>query len=245
MINTTLFELDNVPRGLEGLTAELFADLYDLVSKFGKVGPKGQTRRVRSPEGVKEINVLVTVPPSPYRHFVISEAAIAGRVVVGSDRHCFLLKDGYHSAVLWDKNVTVDDVKALIASTDAIMRQRRFFDEAGERMRVTSDSSEPKISVEASFAKPRAKIIIRDIDDPAAIPSLFDHPNDVAWKPIVGNAFMVFHARDRRYFDRQQEVTVEVLARLGISEADLSKQPKRVLQRISALVLKEMKKSFN
>src|SRR3989344_5531610 len=125
-----LFQLGPSATELPGVSADLFAELNDIVRKFGNYDLIDNVARL-SMNGPIEVHVISTLD-SFRRKLVIFGRG--GEALGENTRVVKLGNDGSSSAV-WDKRVSVSEVQAFIACIDSEMFKRGCIDKKnGERM---------------------------------------------------------------------------------------------------------------
>jgi hypothetical protein len=226
------FAPEAVPHGLKGLTAELVADLYDCCAKFGKdvVGASGLRRLTLKDD--PPIFISVCVPPSPYRHVMVS--AIPGGVP--PDAHAVPLgaDGGLNASLRWDRAVAVSAVRRGIAARDARMREAGGFDAAGRRVRVASDDlSADRLPVDRVLAERGKRLAVIGCRDPDAARAMFDRPEDVVAVGMAPEGVVVCHRRDAVRADDYERAVRAVLARRGIARHEQ-------VERMSGAELREL-----
>ncbi len=215
----------------------LLADLYDCVAKFGRYY-HGYQMRSLSREGPRPLNVAVVVdPPGNYNMNVsrVPGAIMKGRVMT------LPLSDGY-SACFWDGDITVAEVRELIESVDAEMKDCGFLQDGSRRQVFRDDDRPGLLEVDKIFSQPGSVYLLPDGTDPAELKARFDRPEELHPVTMYGGQQGFVHKRDHRLVCLA-DATAEVLARHGLTNLkqfeDLPKQwQETVLREIAAELVK-------
>lgn len=203
------FEPIGAPVALEGLSAELLADLADVVIEFGTPDASGPIRRLSNREPF-EIHVAMTdAPTAPTKFLIIGPGAMSG----DEGTHLFRIgRADQPKAVLWDRRVGVTHVRSLIVLADEIRRTQ-------PHRQPPRPTSEPKYRVDAVFAKRGAGMaVLPGGPDAETLRQQFDHPEEVvvATNPFGGTG--LHHRRDAAYLAFRERVAMATLNRNGIAD---------------------------
>lgn len=107
------FLITALPEEFAGLTTEIVAELKDLVMRTGEARP--QESLCRRSWDTPMVSVSVSTRPDHLRMMV-------GRfpgVVIGSDLAVIFLTEEGNNYVVWDRNVSVDDLIRILERQDA------------------------------------------------------------------------------------------------------------------------------
>jgi len=217
---------DTVP----GVDASLLADLYDCVSKFGSCR---QDRRMRSlsSDGPPPLHVAVVVDPPGNLNMNVARSP--GGILKNRVK-TVLLSDG-RSAVFWDSDVTAEEVRRLIRTTDEEMRGIGFEDGGRVRRRVVRDDDRPgPYLVDEVFRDRETVYALPPGVTPEEFRSNFDRPELLHPVKLGDGSYGFVHAANRRMV-RLADITAEVLAGHGIKDPqEFAALPKAVQQRLMA-----------
>jgi hypothetical protein len=107
------FLITALPEEFAGLTTEIVAELKELVLKTGDVYP--QESLCRRSWARPMVSVSVSTKPDHLRMMI-------GRfpgVVIGSDLAVIFLTEESNNYLVWDRNVTVDDIIRILERQEA------------------------------------------------------------------------------------------------------------------------------
>jgi len=222
---------DTVP----GVDADLLADIYDCVSKFGRYY-QGRQMRAVSREEPKPLHVAVVVDPPG--NLNMNVARVSGGLLK-TRLKTILLSDGC-SAVFWDGDITADEVRGLIRSVDEEMKDIGFEDDGRTRRRVSRDEGPGPYEVDKVFREQGTIYVIPPGTTPEEFKRNFDRPEELHPVKLNNGQAGFVHARDRKMV-LTADIAAEVLTRHGITDPEkFNTLPKGVQQRILAEIAEKL-----
>ena len=123
------FELEEVPKELQGLTSQTLFKMYDQVTKWGDAyGETGKSMDVYNPQAGWGIHVSASPFTKMMAVIKIDESGIAE-----TTQGFFPLKPKV-GVVLWDRRLTVDEAVEALAAQDTMARRAGYINEKAERL---------------------------------------------------------------------------------------------------------------
>lgn len=251
VVDASEFIFDAEKSDVVGLSADLLADLYDLVQRFGiRTSPYADVRMAfADPE--HQLYVLTSNSETDLRALTICRIPEINLL-----REDDLLVSLFHSdeptgIVSWSKNVPIKDVRSCIRTIDGRMFDQGFVDKKTyERIPITSPSIKGSLRIEDIFVWPERRMWIQ----PSIIPARqmlqrFDRPADLEYISTEDDAGYICRRQDvklielRRKLKRKARDTV--LMRHGLTNEDLHKLPPKKMMRIEREISKETLKALN
>lgn len=246
MVEKSWFEPQQYFNGtIDGVTADLLADLYDIVAKFGSENP-----------GTETSHLHLFKPSEVYVSAVTREGnmnMIVSSIQGGIEVSCavgILLSDPLPSAVVWDKRVGTEDVREFIARIDGFMRKKEgaFDPGTGERLRKPFvDRQSAKMRVDDFFLM-RGKILTATGGLSAAeTRENFDRPEELTIMVSADGTEVLCRREDEEYISRRTEIILEIAAeRYGARDSDaIARIPKRELEMILLEAIDRLDKEYD
>ena len=209
------FELKEPQEDLPGLTAELLADICDLVKKFG-IKDTGEMMCRASLKEPKEIHVSSSLRPDNYSIIIIGPG---GASIEGA----FPFSVGEGTFVLWDRRISLVDMEVFIQEVDRIMDEEGYIDhETGQRIQtILQDREEKKYSVENVFVtKGSTMPVMFGGPNAETMRQQFDQPDKVVIieTPFGGKALC--HVRDLDLMEKRRQAVDAVLQAHGLESIE-------------------------
>ncbi len=201
------------------VTPEFLADLHDCAFKFGTDDVDHHIRRVEVREPRQ---VVVGTSTDPKRSVILISGPGSLLGPDGVWNASAIKKDDF---IFWDRLVSVQEVKILIARVDAYFFEKGWIDGKGNRVRRAElvQSERGKFSVEEIFEVPGTTFFVPPGMDPEAMRQDFDRPQDVAIMKTPLGLFILCHVRDERRVKQRETFGLQALKEFGYK--DLSELP--------------------
>lgn len=191
------FRLHSVPKGLEGLSPEFLADLYDLLHAYG-ARDRDQRRGVFLPPLFGDTAPAIAYKGAPQQFLVVGGGGRRGDPLT--------FEAGSHCA-LWDSGVSVEDLQDVMQLYDTCMTAIKFYDGAcGFRLPILGLNPESlqgtELDADAVFARSGSMQLMPE-EHAEPFRRRFADP-DLLFSMRVGertNVLAFGHRRDRRHFE--------------------------------------------
>lgn len=222
---------DDIP----GLDGDLIAELYDCVAKFGRPHRSPQMRQIGR-DVPKPLHVSAVIDPPGNHNMMVGRSAYGiSRARVRS----VILSDEQRSAVVWDGDVAVEEVRALIEETDAPMRVLGLVrPDTGERTRMTYNEGVVTFAVDGIFTASGTVVIVPEGMSAESMRNMFDRPDELHLVVTQRGELGFVHTKDRTLV-RLADAMTEALERMGITDpTEFEKLPKVVRDRIIAAAVR-------
>lgn len=204
------FGLLDAPAELEGLNAELLAELADVMSDFGTPDPQG-VRRL-STDTPAEVHVVMSeTSAAPAKFIIIGSGGVSG----DEGMHVFRIgRSDQSKAVFWDRRVTAAAIRAIVEIANAVRRSHPQHEAPSGGTQI------PTLQVDAVFAKRGSGMpVLPGGPDAETLRQQFDRPEEVmiATNPLGGTA--LHHQRDSAYLAFRERVAMAILQGHGIEDS--------------------------
>lgn len=233
-----------------GLSADLLADLYDLVQRFGiRTSPYADVRTAFA-DPAHQLYVLTSNSETDLRALTICRIPEINLL-----REDDLLVSLFHSdeptgIVSWSKNVPIKDVRSCIRTVDGKMFDQGFVDKRTyERIPITAPSVKGRLCVEDIFIWPERRMWIQPSISPVRpLLQRFDRPADLEYVSTDDDAGFICRRRDVKRIELRRKVKRKardaVLFRHGLTNEDLHNLPSKKMMRIEREISKETLKAL-
>ncbi len=209
----------NIPEEIGGVTAVLFADLYDLVRKYGTRDAEQHMIQLTLNRPA-QITIIISSRQDIYRMIIMQNDA-KGK----EGMHVLAIKgSGKPDMILWDKRIEERHLRRFIDLCDRQAAEVGLFDfERGERL-SRPDQQPSKMSVEACFSHPGTVMPVFPGQDAEALRQGFDYPEQVAIlnDPIMGH--YLCHIDQVDLVKQRQELAETYLAEHGLKIEQMTLQ---------------------
>ena len=202
---------------VKGLTPSMVFDLYDIVTKFGKVVPEDQT--VRYSSGNKgsdsEIFLLASIIPGNLDLLVAKSNIMDHGLEIMRTRR---------GVVTWDRALTIEGVKKAIIRIDTIASTKGLIDlRTGVRKPISPEFSIGKSGryVVGEIFSGKGHIFVVPLgNDPEEYLRRFDHPEQLTTIP-VGKGIAIILKEDLENIRERQRVFSQIIQERGLVFEDL------------------------
>lgn len=220
-----------------GLTAELLANLHDVVQKFGAVDQDAPVQRIYL-DAPHEVYVSASNDSNRKMMIIVGEGGQASH-----GAHVIRVLGSNPDIVIWDKRVTVEAVKCFIEAIDIIAKEHGPIDPAtGERKQTNRSTDGGKRSVETTFHQPGVVVLVLPggLSAKECLDS-FDHPELLMIVEMPGGGGEVIVKKDDyNYRQRREQVVHSILKEEGVDIDSLSTLPVERIFEIRAKIEQRM-----
>lgn len=216
--------VEDIPKGLDGITAELIADLHDCVLSFG--GSYSDEPAIKRLSLKEPVELYVGIPSNPTR----TQMLITGEGGVTKEGMDFLPYTSGKDILFVDTRVRTEDIQRFIEAVDKVMAEKGYINpHTGERRKDLSFKFDnpQKLSIEKILGSSSSVIAVPpgyDAQDAEKMRQDFDYPDEVVvyeMNPPFGLAFKVLiHHRHVRIQQERERIVRSIYQERGIDSLE-------------------------